>query len=114
SDLLPAIDWIYLDQATRQGDGLEIQWPGASPEEDKTLLIKAAIVNDTIEGSIQDISSHTATVQHLSQLADNDSLTEALNRRGIEKALNASLQALIKGQPSALAYLDLDHFKRIN
>src|SRR5690606_5639836 len=67
-----------------------------------------------IEGSVQDITSHTTAIKHLRQLADNDPLTDTLNRRGIEKALEISLQSLVKGQPCALAYLDLDHFKRIN
>ncbi|MFC3337237.1 putative bifunctional diguanylate cyclase/phosphodiesterase [Paracandidimonas soli] len=114
TDLLPDVDWEELDQKTRRGDGVEIRWPDELSDNHKTLLVKAAIVDEKIEGSIQDISSHTATIQHLRQLADNDPLTDALNRRGIEKALDASLQALTKGQPCALAYLDLDHFKRVN
>lgn len=115
TDLLPAIDWDELASRTRAGEGKEITWPDAdSGGIMRHLLVKASIADDMIEGSIQDISAYAETVRHLSQLADNDPLTEVLNRRGIEKALEDSLQALTNGQPCALAYLDLDHFKRIN
>ena len=112
--VLPPVDWHELAQKTRQGEGTEIHIPEKDTQNSRTLLLKAANVGETIEGSAQDITIQTATIRHLRQLADNDSLTAALNRRGIEKALEDSLQALTLGQPCALAYLELDHFKRIN
>ena len=47
-------------------------------------------------------------------LAENDSLTGALNRHGIEEAFAEAMREVANGQPLALAYLDLDRFKLIN
>jgi diguanylate cyclase (GGDEF)-like protein len=51
---------------------------------------------------------------HLQFLADNDSLTRSLNRRGIEKEFELAMLHAKAGRPLALAYLDLDRFKLIN
>ncbi len=46
-------------------------------------------------------------------LADHDSLTHVLNRRGWSKRAEALLEAG-RSQPAALLFLDLDHFKQLN
>jgi diguanylate cyclase (GGDEF)-like protein len=84
--------------------------PGADP---KVFLVKAALANGRIEGSLQDITATVQATERLRFFADHDPLTGILNRRGIEQALDRMTSAG-RAQPFALAYLDLDRFKLIN
>lgn len=85
--------------------------PGAAPP---WYLVKAVRAGDFIEGSLQDISERVEATDRLRFLADHDSLTGMLNRRGIEQRLHTALLGAAEGRPMALAYLDLDRFKLIN
>src|SRR5690606_32096670 len=70
---------------------------------------------DHVEGSLQDVTARSNAMAELRNMMDNDPLTAALNRRGIEKKLDRAIESLKrKGAPCSLAYMDLDHFKRIN
>ena len=80
----------------------------------KRYLVKAALARDKIEGSLQDVTEKSRATEELQFMADNDSLTKVLNRRGIERALERTLADLDEQRPLALAYLDLDRFKLIN
>ncbi len=80
----------------------------------RSYLVKATLSRGKIEGSLQDITERVLAIGHLQFLADNDSLTRSLNRRGIEEELGRAMEQLIQGRPLALAYLDLDRFKLIN
>ncbi len=80
----------------------------------KRYLVKAALARDKIEGSLQDVTEKSRATEELQFMANNDSLTKVLNRRGIEKVLEATLAEAAQGKPLALAYLDLDRFKLIN
>ncbi len=80
----------------------------------RSYLVKASLARGKIEGSLQDVTEKVRATGHLQFLADNDSLTRSLNRRGIEKELELAMSRLEAGQPLALAYLDLDRFKLIN
>lgn len=80
----------------------------------KRYLVKAALARDKIEGSLQDVTEKSRATEELQFMADNDSLTKVLNRRGIERALERTLADLDEKRPLALAYLDLDRFKLIN
>jgi diguanylate cyclase (GGDEF)-like protein len=84
---------------------------GATP---KRFLVKATLARDRIEGSLQDITEKSRATTELEFLANHDSLTKILNRRGIEKALSEAIARQSEGQPLAVAYLDLDRFKLIN
>src|SRR3546814_768099 len=109
-------DWHKLSDQTQAGQEVEIKRLDASndPDQPQHFVVRAAIASGRIEGSLQDITARTKTINQLRLLADNDPLTDVLNRRGIEKALEKSLHSIKEGEPCALAYLDLDHFKRIN
>jgi diguanylate cyclase (GGDEF)-like protein len=109
-------NWHKLSLQTQAGREVEIKRldPSNDPDQPQHFVVRAAISDGRIEGSLQDITARTKTINQLRLLADNDPLTDVLNRRGIEKALDKSLSNLKEGQPCALAYLDLDHFKRIN
>lgn len=80
----------------------------------RRYLVQAALAGDKIEGSLQDVTEKSEAAEELNFLADNDSLTKVLNRRGIEKAFNAAVESVDEEHPLALAYLDLDRFKLIN
>lgn len=77
-------------------------------------LVKAALAHDRIEGSLQDVTEKSRATEELQFMANNDSLTKVLNRRSIERVLEALLAGGAGDQPLTLAYLDLDRFKLIN
>jgi diguanylate cyclase (GGDEF)-like protein len=59
-----------------------------------------------------------ASVMWLSRMidaAEEDPLTELINRRGLDRRLQeAVLNSLSDGSPLAIAIIDLDHFKQVN
>lgn len=116
TDYFPAQNWIDLAQQTLAGQEVEIQL-NPSPlntQPPRYFVVRIAPSNGLIEGSLQDITARTEIIQKLRSQVDNDPLTDVLNRQGIEKKLDHSLTKLAKGEPCALAYLNLDQFKRIN
>lgn len=80
----------------------------------KRFLVKAALARNRIEGSLQDITEKSRALADLYFLANHDSLTQVLNRRGIENALNNAITTLTQDKALAVAYLDLDRFRLIN
>ncbi len=66
-----------------------------------------------VEGIFADMTSQKAAEDRLRHLADHDHLTDLLNRRGFEAAVDRSL-ARMKDPRGALAIIDLDHLKLIN
>ncbi|MDY0309043.1 MAG: EAL domain-containing protein [Castellaniella sp.] len=116
SDFFPQVDWLEVAVATEQGRDTEIQRIQAAPNAPaRNFLLRATLVGSRIEGSLQDISARAETIRKLRLMADNDPLTDTLNRRGIEKAMQQAIETLQQSDtPCALAFLDLDHLKRVN
>lgn len=116
SDFFPKVDWLAISVATEQGRDTEIQRIQSSPDTPaRNFLLRATLVGSRIEGSLQDISARTETIRKLRLMADNDPLTDTLNRRGIEKTMQTAIENLQQtNTPCALAFLDLDHLKRVN
>jgi len=116
NDFFPKVDWLAISVATEQGRDTEIQRIQASPDETpRSFLLRATLVGSRVEGSLQDISARTETIRKLRLMADNDPLTDTLNRRGIEKTMQTAIEDLQQTKtPCALAFLDLDHLKRVN
>jgi diguanylate cyclase (GGDEF)-like protein/PAS domain S-box-containing protein len=109
--------WTHLHHMvnTQQDGELEIEGRiRTTSGEPKRFMVKATLANDKIEGSLQDVTEKARATENLHFLANNDSLTKVLNRRGIENAFDSAMLELIEGKPLALAYLDLDRFKLIN
>jgi diguanylate cyclase (GGDEF)-like protein/PAS domain S-box-containing protein len=109
--------WTMLHQMmfNKTQNELEINGralPGAAGN--KRFLVKAALARDRIEGSLQDITEKSRAFADLEFLASHDSLTQILNRRGIERALSSAIDRLPEDKALAVAYLDLDRFKLIN
>jgi len=108
-------DWARLSSRTLVGEPVEMELALAQPGHgSKRFLVKAALASDKIEGSLQDITEKALATEHLQFLANHDTLTKVLNRRGIETMLQSGLNRLGRGKPLAVAYLDLDRFKLIN
>jgi diguanylate cyclase (GGDEF)-like protein/PAS domain S-box-containing protein len=63
---------------------------------------------------IQDIEARKRTEVELLHLAEHDTLTGLLNRRGFEPMLTAALDRARTGTRAALLVLDLDNFKYVN
>jgi diguanylate cyclase (GGDEF)-like protein/PAS domain S-box-containing protein len=64
---------------------------------------------------IEDIGDRKQTERELRRLADHDSLTGLLNRRGFMEGLRRELRRMErKGEYGALLLLDLDNFKLVN
>ena len=109
--------WIKLHQMVYSKTQDEMEIKGKKMlgfKGSKRFLVKATLARDKIEGSLQDVTEKSRATEDLHFLANHDPLTKVLNRRGIGKVLNASIETLSEGKMLALAYLDLDRFKLIN
>ncbi|HZM35060.1 MAG TPA: diguanylate cyclase, partial [Burkholderiales bacterium] len=92
----------------------EVQSLPGEEREPRWFSVKAVSLDGTVEGSLQDITERIRSTERLRFLAGHDALTGVLNRRGLEKTLQAALDRLAEGRGLAIAYLDLDRFKLIN
>lgn len=108
--------WDALQKlVARQPDGeMEVAGLPDASGEPKWYLVRATQADKRIEGSLQDITERVKVTRRLQFLANNDSLTGALNRRGIEEKLDAAIADCSTDQSLMVAYLDLDRFKLIN
>ena len=134
--------WTQLHQMVHHKNQDEIEIKAKKMlgfTDSKRFLVKATLARDKIEASLQDITDKSRATEELYFLANHDSLTKVLNRRGIEQALNGAITkhtedkllhvlgvmrdrtlngAITKltedNAQVAMAYLDLDRFKLIN
>ena len=117
SALFPDMNWPAVALATERGEEFTVQALGSSDatRPARSFLLRATQAGSHIEGSLQDISARAEIIRNLRLMADSDPLTDTLNRRGIETAMQASIDALRQsGMPAAMAFLDLDNLKRVN
>lgn len=86
------------------------------------VVMQAGSIHNTVKSSHQELletrQSLTMMQEELAetrQLLNEDALTGALNRRGLDQTLSREIARAQRGNARlALAMLDLDHFKRIN
>jgi diguanylate cyclase (GGDEF)-like protein len=70
---------------------------------------------ECVSGTIQDITDRRRAEEQIRQLAHYDALTSLPNRRSLEKYLGRVLERARRcSETTALLFLDLDRFKRIN
>ena len=68
-----------------------------------------------VEEAEKQINELTAKLDYISEVAHEDFLTGALNRRGMDEAINREFtRADRHNTPLSLAMIDIDHFKKIN
>lgn len=116
--------WDALQGLAAHPQGGELEVSGVAPADDpdgagtgadpRWYLVRAAHAGDRIEGSLQDITERVKYTERLQYLANNDSLTGVLNRRGVEEILNSAIINFSDDHPLSIGYLDLDRFKLIN
>ncbi|MBV6273978.1 EAL domain-containing protein [Alcaligenaceae bacterium CGII-47] len=115
TDYFEAQDWHQIIATTQAGKETQIDLINHADTPARSFSLRATRVGSHIEGSVQDISARTETLRKLRLMEDSDPLTNSLSRRGIEAATDQAITELAAtGAPCALAYLNLDHLKRIN
>lgn len=68
-----------------------------------------------VEEAEKQINELSAKLDYISEVAHQDFLTGALNRRGMDEAINREFERADRhNTPISLAMLDIDHFKKIN
>lgn len=68
-----------------------------------------------IEDAEKHINELTVKLEYISQVAHQDFLTGALNRRGMDEAVEREFKRADRHDtPLSLAIIDIDHFKKIN
>ncbi len=100
---------------------LETKLAGGAPDAEAVLDLTLAMVARTraaeaeLRKSTRELAglrAHLAEAQHF---ADVDPLTELANRRAFKRDLEKAIDACrATGTPLALAFCDIDHFKRLN
>jgi diguanylate cyclase (GGDEF)-like protein len=114
-DVVGSEQYNALIAASRDDLGQEIELcVAADNAAPKWFLARVASKGDSIEGSIQDITTRKEAETKLRHLVDHDSLTGLLNRRGLEEAIRVAQDAVARGGMCAIAHVDLDRFKLTN
>jgi diguanylate cyclase len=74
-----------------------------------------SMIRQKAESTDAEIDRLRHQLDHLSALARHDALTGALNRRGLDEALEREISAAVRrGRVLSLALLDVDNFKAFN
>lgn len=114
----PNATWLGADRrnaVTGSPSEIEVQGKAQAPGAPvRRFLVQATLTRGKVQGSLQDVTEKSKATEALYFLANHDSLTKVLSRRGLELALQAEKDELSPGQTLSLAYLDLDRFKLIN
>jgi diguanylate cyclase (GGDEF)-like protein len=105
---------FFAPRAWHRPAEFEVQRLAPQDPEPRWFHVKAAPAEGKVEGSLQDTTERYRATERLRFLAEHDALTGVLNRRGIDKLLEAELGRLPPGLSLAIGYLDLDLFKLIN
>ena len=102
SELNLILDRLMVDTRAMQLDALR------SHEELKVTQLK-------VEEAEQRVQQLTAELDRISEVAHEDYLTGALNRRGMDEALEREFSRADRlGTQLCLAMMDIDHFKKLN
>ncbi len=87
------------------------------PETELTPKVRAAIMSLMAEVARlrEELSRNRGRIDHLEKLADQDSLLPIYNRRAFVRELTRAISMTERyGQPSSIAYFDVNGMKRIN
>lgn len=87
-----------------------------------TIVQQADSIYTTVDTSSRELQTLRQSLEcmqnelvHTRQLLNEDALTGALNRRGLDQTMAQEIARAVRGRTAlSLAMLDLDHFKKIN
>lgn len=115
NDYFPEVCWNDLTEKAHANEDFEITAKKRhSGDKTQHFAIRAVLVDKKVEGSLQDISAHTAVIEQLRVLAGKDPVTEALNQRRLEEAVATAIKNFDTAGPSSLVYMHVGHFKNIS
>lgn len=86
----------------------------ADSSEVRTFSLEASRQGDGIEVVLSDVTDRAEYARVLKSIATRDALTNLLNRRALEQALDAMLDWVKAGRSVCLVHLDLNRFKLVN
>lgn len=114
--MFPEQNWKHIVRHTQSGKYIEIQShnPGQINAPKPLFALYANTIPEGYVLTLQDITLYTNTLNRLKSMADNDPVTQVLNQRGFEKALQYAIDNLNNHQPCFLAYLDVNHVSQVN
>ena len=98
--------WSTGQQVSRQQTSL----PGVDGEVRQMVFTYAPVPPDLVLVHTLDITERVESEQLLKRLAEQDDLTDLHIRRYFERELTGALGA----RPTAVAFIDIDHFKFVN
>jgi len=105
----------HLLSASEEAGGADLELEVTDREIGRRwFLARVTSKADSVEGSIQEITIRKEAESKLRHLVDHDSLTGLLNRHGLEDAMLIAAAEISKGNPCAVAHVDLDRFKLVN
>lgn len=116
SALFPKQNWAQIVTRTQAGKHTETQLNAESTLNAQQPLF-ALHANTCPEGyviTLQDITPYMNTLNRLKAMADNDPVTQVLNQRGLEKALQVAINELDHHEPCFLAYVDVNYVNQVN
>ncbi|RPH61885.1 MAG: GGDEF domain-containing protein, partial [Burkholderiales bacterium] len=88
--------------------------PGDVEGGHRICAIDALLAADAIEITLADVTERSLLARTLEHMAYHDSLTDRLNRRGLEREIGRLIRAVEHGARASLIFVDLDRFKAIN
>ncbi len=81
----------------------------------RSMISRTRVAEAQLRRSAKELTGLRATLREAQRFADVDSLTDLLNRRAFKRDLENAMRAARKDrEPLALAFCDIDNFKRLN
>lgn len=80
----------------------------------RACAVDALLAADAIEITLVDVTERSLLAHTLEHMAHHDSLTDRLDRRGLEREIEGLATSVAAGIPASLIFVDLDRFKAIN
>ncbi|MFM9936599.1 MAG: GGDEF domain-containing protein [Novosphingobium sp.] len=81
----------------------------------RTMMARTIAIESELASSEKRAQSLQTTLEETRRLADQDHLTGLPNRRAFDQMMDRKIRdARAKGEPLCVAFVDIDHFKRVN
>ncbi len=105
--------WITMDITARKN--AELALVAAKQELEQLVQQRTRQLSETVQALEQKVREQREAEAHIQQLAHFDALTGLPNRLLLDQRSQQALDiARRQGEPLALLFLDLDHFKNVN